>query len=74
MVFLSGGQTPSQAKDNLHAIVNLGPQPWPLTFSFARALQEPALDVWQGKIANFNAGQAKFLETLGANTAALQAD
>lgn len=74
VVFLSGGQTPSQAKDNLHAIVNLGPQPWPLTFSFARALQEPALDVWQGKIANFNAGQAKFLETLGANTAALQAD
>lgn len=71
VVFLSGGQTPEQAKNNLAAISNLGKQPWPLTFSFARALQEPALDVWQGKLANFNQGQAQFLDTLAANTAVL---
>jgi fructose-bisphosphate aldolase class I len=45
--------------------------PWPFTFSYARALQEPALAVWQGKNENFSAGQAAFLQTLQANTTSL---
>jgi fructose-bisphosphate aldolase class I len=34
-----------------------GPQPWPLTFSYGRALQETALSAWAGKPASFAAGQ-----------------
>ena len=41
--FLSGGQTPEEATANLDAINRLDPQPWPLSFSYGRALQEPAL-------------------------------
>ena len=52
VVFLSGGQTPDQATDNLRAIVQAGKKgnvPWPLTFCYARALQEEALAIWGGK-------------------------
>jgi fructose-bisphosphate aldolase class I len=72
IVFLSGGQTPDQATANLAAITALGSQPWPLTFSFARALQAPALAEWQGKTKNFAAAQKVFLSTLQANSAAVQ--
>ncbi len=71
VVFLSGGQTPEQATANLQAITNLGPYPWPVTFSFERALQGPAFDVWQGKRANFAAAQQAFMERLEANALAL---
>jgi fructose-bisphosphate aldolase class I len=71
IVFLSGGQTPEQAVANLAALTARGKQPWPLTFSYARALQEPALAVWQGQVDKFQAGQATFLQTLEKNTAVL---
>ncbi|MDM0105424.1 fructose-bisphosphate aldolase class I [Variovorax sp. J22R24] len=47
--FLSGGQSPSEATANLDALNRLGPQPWNLSFSYGRALQDPALQAWQGK-------------------------
>jgi len=50
--FLSGGQTPEEATANLDAMNRLGAQPWVLSFSYARALQEPALDAWRGDPAN----------------------
>ena len=68
VVFLSGGQTPEQATDNLAAIIKNGPFPWPVTFSFSRALQDPALNVWKGDNSNKEATQSVLLERLTANT------
>jgi fructose-bisphosphate aldolase class I len=57
--FLSGGQTPEQAIANLNAINQQGAQPWLLSFSYGRALQEGCLNVWAGNKANIaNAQQA----------------
>lgn len=74
IVFLSGGQTPEQATENLRAITRHakeGTAPWPLTFSFARALQDEALSVWKGKEENVATARAAFLERLEKVSAAL---
>jgi fructose-bisphosphate aldolase class I len=55
VVFLSGGQTPNQATANLDALNEQGIQPWELSFSFGRALQEPALKAW----SEGNSGRAQ---------------
>ena len=56
--FLSGGQSPEEATANLNAINILFPNaPWALSFSFARALQQPALQAWAGKAKNGPAAQ-----------------
>lgn len=57
--FLSGGQTPEQATNHLNAM-NQSPQPWNLSFSYARALQGPCLEAWQGKEANKTQAQKIF--------------
>lgn len=57
IVFLSGGQTPVQATENLNAMNKLGPQPWKLGFSYARALQEPVMQAWKGDAKNADAAQ-----------------
>ncbi|MBQ6130690.1 fructose-bisphosphate aldolase class I [Candidatus Saccharibacteria bacterium] len=72
VVFLSGGQTPEQATENLQAVINNGPFSWPVTFSFARALQGPALEAWKGNNANYPEAQKRFLERLEANCVALK--
>lgn len=46
IVFLSGGQTEIQATEHLNEMNKLGPLPWPLSFSFGRALQASALKMW----------------------------
>lgn len=46
VVFLSGGQTPSDAFINLNRIAQRGPHPWGVTFSYSRALQDPVLKAW----------------------------
>ena len=75
ITFLSGGQTSDQATDNLSAICRLsrnnGGIPWPLSFSFARALQEEALSVWKGKSENVADARVAFLERLKKVSAAL---
>lgn len=71
IVFLSGGQTPEQATENLAAITQLGPHPWNITFSYSRALQEPAIQAWLGKPENIPAAQTAFLERVKANSAAV---
>lgn len=74
IIFLSGGQTPDQATDNLAAISRKAKEinaPWPLTFSFARALQEEALAVWQGKAENVPAAREAFLARLAKVSATL---
>jgi len=50
--FLSGGQTPVQATENLNALNKGSQQPWELSFSYGRALQEPALHAWNGDNSN----------------------
>jgi fructose-bisphosphate aldolase class I len=60
IVFLSGGQTEVQATENLNAINEVG-GPWPLSFSFGRALQQSALAAWGGDAANREQAQAAFL-------------
>lgn len=72
IVFLSGGQSVTNATANLRAIMQNGPFPWPVTFSFARALQEPALLAWRGEQKHLDAARAAFLARLIANTRALQ--
>ncbi len=72
VVFLSGGQTPEQATDNLAAITANAPFPWPVTFSFARALQDPALYAWQGDDNNSDAARDAFKARLEANCNALK--
>ena len=71
VVFLSGGQTVEQATDNLAAVKNNGPFPWPITFSFARALQDPALYAWAGDNNNAEKARQAFLDRLIANTKVL---
>lgn len=71
VVFLSGGQTPEQATDNLREIEKNGPFPWPVTFSFARALQDPALYAWNGDNNNAEKARQAFLDRLIANTEVL---
>jgi fructose-bisphosphate aldolase class I len=76
IVFLSGGQTPDQATANLAAITKVAKEkgaPWPLTYSYARALQEEALEIWQGKEENVPAARDAFIERLKKVTDALQA-
>lgn len=69
IVFLSGGQTPDQATANLAAIEASGQQPWQLTYSFSRAVQEGALSTWAGKAENVASAQAQLIERLVANSA-----
>ena len=71
VVFLSGGQSVTQATENLQAVTNNGPFPWPVTFSYARALQDPALQAWQGDNANCDAAREAFRLRLVANADAL---
>jgi len=69
--FLSGGQTPSQATKNLNAIHQVKQiLPWNLSFSFARALQEPAMKAWLGKVENVKGAQEVFLEQAKSNSLA----
>lgn len=67
IAFLSGGQTPEQATAHLNAMNRSGPLPWPLTFSYARALQNPALAMWSGDAARAEAAAAAFSERARLN-------
>ncbi|MDR0979548.1 MAG: fructose-bisphosphate aldolase class I [Candidatus Nomurabacteria bacterium] len=68
VVFLSGGQTPEQATANLKAVWSHAPFLWPITFSFARALQDPAIVAWQGDNKNLQKARKAFLKRLIANS------
>ncbi len=57
VVFLSGGQSDLDATVHLNEMNRSGPHPWPLSFSYGRALQAPSLKVWAGDPANVEAGQ-----------------
>jgi fructose-bisphosphate aldolase, class I len=57
IAFLSGGQSADVATAHLNAMNAMGPHPWALSFSYGRALQDPALIAWSGEETNVKAGQ-----------------
>lgn len=68
--FLSGGQTAAQATANLNAINAFGSQPWQLSFSYGRALQDPCLKAWKGNSENINIAQQALLKRSKLNALA----
>jgi len=70
VVFLSGGQTDENATAHLDAMVRMGNLPWPLTFSYSRALQAVALKAWRGQASNVGAAQKAFLHRARMNSLA----
>lgn len=73
VAFLSGGQTNEQATAHLNAMNQLDVKlPWPLTFSYARALQQPAMEIWNGNKANVDKAQKALLHRAKCNSAAAQ--
>ena len=72
VAFLSGGQSNESATAHLDAMnrIDGGAAPWTLTFSYARALQQPALDAWRGDAANVESAQNALLHRARCNSAA----
>ena len=71
IVFLSGGQNARLATAHLNAINGLpGPKPWKISFSYGRALQDPALEAWHGREENLAAGQSALCRRASCNGAA----
>ena len=73
IVFLSGGQSEVEATENLNAINRVG-GPWPLSFSYGRALQASALQAWGGEPDNVDGGQDAFLHRARMNALAVAGD
>ena len=70
--FLSGGQSPEDATANLNAMNAMsGSRPWILSFSYARALQDPAMRAWGGKDENAKSAQQAFVRRLRMNALAI---
>ena len=73
VVFLSGGQSNEEATDHLNAMNKLGEDlPWPLSFSYGRALQSSALVAWGENIDEFGPAQEQLLERAKANSLATE--
>jgi fructose-bisphosphate aldolase class I len=70
IAFLSGGQSDEEATAHLSAINRLGPLPWHVTFSYGRALQNAALNIWKGKPENVPAAQRAFTHRARMNALA----
>jgi fructose-bisphosphate aldolase, class I len=71
IVFLSGGQNARLATVHLNAINRLpSAKPWKITFSYGRALQDPALEAWHGRDENLPAGQSALYRRVNCNGAA----
>jgi fructose-bisphosphate aldolase class I len=75
VAFLSGGQSAQEASAHLNAINRLARQPharapWALTFSFSRATQQPALEIWHGDAAHVVEAQKALYHRAMCNGAA----
>ena len=70
VAFLSGGQRPERATENLAAMQHI-PHLWPLTFSFGHALVDPALAAWRGEPGQWADGQRALARRVAMNAAAL---
>jgi fructose-bisphosphate aldolase class I len=67
VAFLSGGQSDQDATAHLDAMNKIGGLPWPLTFSYGRALQAAPQKAWSGKAENVAAGQKAFAHRAAMN-------
>ncbi|KAF1686509.1 fructose-bisphosphate aldolase class I [Pseudoxanthomonas broegbernensis] len=68
IVFLSGGQSDELATAHLDAMNRLGPNPWPLSFSYGRAMQQAAMKLWSQDMAgNYKKAQDTVLARARAN-------
>jgi len=74
IAFLSGGQSAQDASARLNAMNarHAGSLPWPLAFSFARAIQDPAMKAWGGKSENVGPAQKALVERARLNRLARQ--
>jgi fructose-bisphosphate aldolase class I len=72
IVFLSGGQSDEAATAHLNAMATMKNLPWPLTFSYSRALQNPALRAWKGQAGNVAAAQKALYHRARMNGLATQ--
>ena len=70
IAFLSGGQSAVSATEHLNAMNKMGSLPWQVSFSYARALQDPALKAWKGEAANVATAQKIFYHRAKMNSAA----
>lgn len=70
VVFLSGGQTPSDAFINLNRIAKLGGYPWGVTYSYSRALQDQVLKTWAANQQMVDHVQTMYMKQLGFAAAA----
>lgn len=72
IVFLSGGQSDEAATAHLNEMARTPGLPWPLTFSYSRALQNPPLKAWRGSPSNVPAAQRAFHHRARMNSLAAQ--
>lgn len=73
ITFLSGGQSEEEATMHLNEINRVAKEqgcPWPLTFSYGRALQHTVLKTWKGEAGNFKAAQEALKKRAAANSMA----
>jgi len=72
IAFLSGGQSPELASERLNAMNSRfrSKLPWALTFSFSRAIQQPALEIWMGEEVHVVTAQKTLLHRVMCNRAA----
>ncbi len=70
IAFLSGGQSAVSATEHLNAMNIMGPHPWEVSFSYARALQDSPLKTWRGEAANVAPAQKIFYHRVKCNGAA----
>ena len=70
IAFLSGGQSDEEATAHLNAMNRIGHLPWPLTFSYGRALQAAPQKAWSGSSENVPAGQRAFTHRARMNALA----
>jgi fructose-bisphosphate aldolase, class I len=70
IAFLSGGQSAESATEHLNAMNAMGIHPWEVSFSYARALQDPVMKAWKGDPANVAKAQKIFYHRAKCNSAA----
>jgi fructose-bisphosphate aldolase class I len=76
VAFLSGGQTaePASARLNTMNVRFKAHMPWELAFSYGRAIQQPALEIWRGQEANVSSAQTALVHRARCNRAARRAE
>lgn len=75
IVFLSGGQSDEKSTAHLNAMHNLDEElPWPLSFSYGRAIQRPALDIWSKDMSVVEQAQAALTERAKLNSLAAKGE